>query len=142
MLAGVLTLAYANGSTIIETNPSNSHLLMELGAGALIVRAVEISALYFLAYLVSLAISSGSRILGAKRIYLFTFSLLIALLPAAAFADLLGDVIVVSFASDLLAGTTKILIFGLGCAVPFAAVKVIRRWTLPPIILRGRSASH
>jgi hypothetical protein len=130
-LAGLLTLAYANGSTIIETNPSNNYLLGELGAVTLLVRAVEIATFFPIAYLLSRAISSGYSILSAKRIYLFTFSLLIALLPAAAFADLLGDVLVVSLASDLLAGTERILALGLAIAIPFAGYQAARKWTLP-----------
>jgi len=130
VLAGLVTLAYANGNTIVETNPSNGYLLGELGAAALLVRAVEISALYVLAYLLSLIISSGYRILSAKRIYLFAFTLLIALLPAAALADLLGDVFVVAFASDLLAGIPRILAVGLAAAIPIAALQVARGWSL------------
>jgi len=131
LLAGLVTLAYANGSTIVETNPSNGYLLGELGAAALLVRAVEISALYVLAYFLSLIISSGYRILSAKRIYLFAFTLLIVLLPAAALADFLGDVLVVAFASDLLSGASKILVFGLAAAVPIAALQAARGWSLP-----------
>ena len=130
-LAGVITLAYRNGVTIIETNPANRVLLIDLGPGALLVRAVEIVSLYSLAYLLSLALSSRSRLLQAKRIYLFTFALLIGLIPAAAFADFLGDVMVVGMGSDLLSGFERILFFGLAIAVTFAAVQVSRRWTLP-----------
>jgi len=131
VFAGLVTLAYANGSTIVETNPSNGYLLGELGAAALLVRAVEICALYILAYFLSLIISSGYRILSAKRIYLFAFTLLIVLLPAAALADFLGDVLVVAFASDLLSGASKILAVGLAAAVPIAALQVARAWSLP-----------
>jgi len=130
VLAGLVTLAYANGSTIVETNPSNGLLLSELGAAALLVRAFEIAALYVLAYLLSRIISSGYRILSAKRIYLFAFTLLIVLLPVAALADFLGDVLVVAFASDLLSGTPRILAIGLAAAVPVAAVQVARGWSL------------
>jgi len=130
VLAGMATLAYANGSTIVETNPSNGYLLGELGAAALLVRAIEIAALYVLAYLLSRIISSDYRILSAKRIYLFAFTLLIVLLPAAALADFLGDVLVVAFASDLLSGTSRILAIGLVVAVPIAALQVARGWSL------------
>ena len=131
VLAGLVTLVYANGSTIIETNPSSGYLLGELGAAALLVRAVEISALYVIAYVLSIIISSGYRVLSAKRIYLFAFTLLIVLLPAAALADFLGDVLVVAFASDLLSGTSKILAIGLAAAIPIAALQVARGWSLP-----------
>jgi len=131
VLAGLVTLAYANGNTIVETNASNGYLLGELGAAALLVRAVEISALYVLAYVLSLIISSSYRVLSAKRIYLFAFALLIVLLPAAALADFLGDVFVVAFASDLLAGIPKILAISLAVAVPIAALQVVRGWSLP-----------
>ena len=131
ILAGLVTLAYANGSTIVETNPSNGYLLGELGAAALLVRAVEIAALYVLAYLLSRIISSGYRVLSAKRIYLFAFTLVVVLLPAAALADLLGDVLVVAFTSDLLAGAPRILAIGLAAAIPVAAIQVALGWSLP-----------
>ena len=130
VLSGLVTLAFVNGSTIIEINPSNGYLLGELGPAALLVRAVEISALYFLAYLLSFIISSSYRILSAKRIYLFAFTLLVVLLPAAALADFLGDVFVVAFASDLLAGIPRILAIGLAAAIPIAALQVARGWSL------------
>lgn len=129
-LAGLVTLAYANGRTIIETNPSNNYLLGELGAVTIIIRAVEIATLYPMAYLLSRAISSKQRVLSAKRIYLFTFSLLIALLPAAAFTDVISDVLVVSLGSNLLAGAERILAVGLGVAIPFAGYQAARKWTL------------
>ena len=131
ILAGLVTLAYANGSTIVETNPSNGYLLSELGAAALLVRAFEIAALYVLAYLLSRIISSGYRVLSAKRIYLFAFTLLVVLLPAAALADFLGDVLVVAFTSDLLAGAPRILAIGLAAAIPVAAIQVALGWSLP-----------
>ena len=130
ILAGIITLAYRNGITIVETNPYSRYLLTDFGAGALVVRAVEIASLYPLAYLLTRAISSQSRLFSAKRIYLFTFSFMIGLLPAAAFGDLLGDVMVVSLGSDLLSGFERILLFGLGLSIPFAAAQVLRGWTL------------
>lgn len=130
MMAGVVTLLYANGSTITESNPSSAALLQELGAVSLLVRALEIATLYSLAYLLSRAISSGRRIFRVKRIYLFTFSLLIAILPAGAFADFLNDVLVVFIASNALAGSDRMVLFALACAIPFAVLQVKRRWTL------------
>jgi hypothetical protein len=131
VMAGVVTIAYANGSTIVETNPSSTRLLDEFGAFGILVRAVQVASVYSLAYLLSRAISSRSRILSAKRIYLFSFTFLITVLAAASFADLLGDLLVVAFGSNLLAGADRILAFGLAVAVPFASLQVARRWSLP-----------
>lgn len=131
MLAGVVTITHANGSTIVETNPSSTRLLDEFGALGILVRAVQVASVYSLAYLLSRAISSRRRILSAKRIYLFSFTFLISVLAAASFADFLGDVFVVAFGSDLLAGADRILAFGLAVAVPFASFQVARKWSLP-----------
>jgi hypothetical protein len=131
MLAGVITVAYANGSTIIETNPSSDYLLGLLGATGILVRGIEIASLYSLAYLLSLAIASRRRILSSKRIYLFSFCLLISILPAASFADFLNDLLVVSVGSDLLAGIGRIFSFGLIISLIFAGFQTARGWTLP-----------
>jgi hypothetical protein len=131
MVAGLITVAYANGSTIVETNPSSDYLLGLLGAAGVLVRGVEIASLYSLAYLLSLAIASKRPILSSKRIYLFSFSFLISILPAASFADFLNDVMVVSFDSDLLAGIVRIFAFGLIASLVFAGVQTARGWTLP-----------
>jgi hypothetical protein len=132
MLAGVITVAYANGSTIVETNPSSDYLLGLLGVAGILVRGIEIASLYSLAYLLSLAIASKRRILSSKRIYLFSFSFLISILPAASFADFLSDILVVSAGSDLLAGVVRIFTFGLIVSLLFAGVQTSRGWTLPP----------
>ena len=132
MVAGLITVAYANGSTIVETNPSSDYLLGLLGVAGVLVRGVEIASLYSLAYLLSLAIASKRPILSSKRIYLFSFSFLISILPAASFADFLNDVMVVSFDSDLLAGIVRIFAFGLFVSLVFAGVQTARGWTLPP----------
>ena len=131
MLAGLITVAYANGSTIIETNPSSDYILGLLGVAGILVRGVEIASLYSLAYLLSRAIASGRRILSSKRIYLFSFSFLISILPAASFADFLNDVLVVSVGSDLLAGVSRIFTFGLAVSLVFAGSQTARGWTLP-----------
>ena len=128
--AGIITAAYANGSTIVETNPSSDYLLGLFGVAGLLVRAVEVASLYSFAYLLSLAISSKRLILSSKRIYLFSFSFLISILPAASFADFLNDVLVVSFASDLLAGGVRIFAFGLTVSLVFAGVQTAKGWTL------------
>ena len=130
MFAGIITVVYANGTTIVETNPSSDYLLGLLGFGGILVRGVEIASLYSLAYLLSLAISSKSRILSSKRIYLFSFAFLISILPAASFADLLNDILVVSLASDLLAGIARIFAFGLAVSLAFAGIQTARGWTL------------
>ena len=131
MLAGGITVVYANGSTIVETNPSSDYLLGILGAAGVLVRGIEIASLYSLAYLLSLAISSERHILSSKRIYLFSFSFLISILPAASFADFLNDVLVVSVSSDLLAGIARIFGFGLVVSLVFAGMQTARGWTLP-----------
>ena len=136
MVAGLITVAYANGSTIVETNPSSDYLLGLLGVAGVLVRGVEIASLYSLAYLLSLAIASKRPILSSKRIYLFSFSFLISILPAASFADFLNDVIVVSFDSDLLAGIVRIFAFGLIASLAFAGVQTARGWTLPSAPLK------
>lgn len=129
-LAGVITLVYANGSTIVEMNPSSDYLLGLLGVAGILVRGVEIASLYSLAHLLSLAIASKRRILSSKRIYLFSFSFLISILPAASFADFLNDVFVVSAASNLLAGIVRIFTVALVVSLVFAGVQTARGWTL------------
>jgi len=131
MLAGIITVVYANGSTIVETNPASDYLLGMLGAAGVLVRGIEVASLYSLAYLLSLAIASKRPILSAKRIYLFSFSFLISILPAASFADFLNDVLVVSLSSDLLAGIVRIFGFGLVVSLVFAGIQTSRGWSLP-----------
>ena len=131
MLAGIITVVYANGSTIVETNPASDYLLGILGAAGVLVRGIEVASLYSLAYLLSLAIASKRPILSSKRIYLFSFSFLISILPAASFADFLNDVLVVSLSSDLLAGIVQIFGFGLVVSLVFAGIQTSRGWTLP-----------
>ena len=129
-MAGIITLVYANGTTIVEMNPSSDYLLGLLGVAGILVRGVEIASLYSLAYLLSLAIASTRRILSSKRIYLFSFSFLISVLPAASFADFLNDLLVVSVGSDLLAGIARIFAFGLVVSLVLAGVQTARGWTL------------
>lgn len=130
MLAGVITIIYANGNTIVETNPSSTHLLGIYGAAGILVRGIEIASLYSLAYLLSLAISSKRRVLSSKRIYLFSFSFLISILPAASFTDFLNDSLVVFASSDFLAGVIRIFAFSLVVSLVFAGVQTARGWTL------------
>jgi len=130
-LAGFITLVYANGSTIVETNPSSDYLLGLLGVAGILVRGIEVASLYSLAYLLSRAIGSKMSILSSKRIYLFSFSFLISILPASSFADFLNDVFVVSMGSDLLAGILRIFSFGLVASLVFAGIQTARGWTLP-----------
>jgi hypothetical protein len=130
--AGVLTLTYANGNTIVEMNPSSDYLLGLLGVAGILVSGVEIASLYSLAYLLSLAIGSSAPILSSKRIYLFSFCFLISILPAASFADFLNDVLVVSVGSDLLAGIARIFSFGLIVSLIFCGIQTARGWTLSP----------
>lgn len=131
MLAGIITVLYANGSTIVETNPSSDYLLGILGVAGILVRGTEIATLYSLAYLLSLAIASERPILSSKRIYLFSFSFLISILPAASFADFFNDLLVVSAGSDVLAGIVRIFSFGLVVSLTFAGIQTARGWTLP-----------
>jgi hypothetical protein len=131
MLAGFITVAYVNGTTIFEMNPSSDYLLGLLGVAGILVRGIEIASLYSLAYLLSLAIASKRRILSSKRIYLFSFSFLISILPAASFADFLNDLLVVSAGSDLFAGIVRIFSFGLVVSLVFAGIQTTRGWTLP-----------
>lgn len=130
VLAGVLTLAFVNGTTIVETNPYSSVLLHEIGAATLLVHIVEIAVLYPLALLVSRAIASTNPLLKSKRIYLFTFSLLVSVLPAGASIDLLSDVLVVTSGTDALAGPRRIVLLALLFASAFATIQVERKWTL------------
>ena len=136
-LAGAITVLYVNGTSIVEINPSSDYLLGLLGVAGILVRGIEVASLYSLAYLLSLAISSKRQILSSKRIYLFSFCLLISILPAASFADFFNDVLVVSLASDVLSGVLRIFIFGLFVSLVFAGVQTARGWTLPP----GQEAS-
>ena len=129
-VAGIITLAYANGTTIVEMNPSSDYLLGFLGVAGILVRGIEIASLYSLAYLLSLAIVSSRPILSSKRIYLFSLSFLISILPAASFADFLNDALVVSFGSDLLAGIARIFSFSLVVSLVFAGIKTAQGWTL------------
>ena len=129
-VAGIITLVYANGTTIVEMNPSSDYLLGLLGVAGILVRGVEIASLYSLAYLLSLAIASTRPILSSKRIYLFSFTFLISVLPAASFADFLNDLLVVSVGSDLLAGIARIFAFGLVVSLVLAGVQTARGWTL------------
>jgi len=129
-MAGIITLVYVNGTTIVEMNPSSDYLLGLLGVAGILVRGVEIASLYSLAYLLSLAIASTRRILSSKRIYLFSFSFLISVLPAASFADFLNDLLVVSVGSDLLAGIARIFALGLVVSLVLAGVQTARGWTL------------
>ena len=99
------------------------------------VHAAGIALTYPLAYLVSRAISSERRLFSAfhaRPIYLLTFCLLIAILPAGAFVDFVSDILVVSLASDILAGATKTVALSLACSVPFAIILTIERWSVPP----------
>ncbi len=130
MLAGALTIIYANGTTIVETNPLSSALLGEFGPGALLLHAILIAFIYPLAYLISRIISSTHWLFRSKRILLFTLSLMIAFLPAGAFVDFMNDALVVSFASNVLVGAQKIVGVALLCSVPLALIQVKRRWTL------------
>jgi len=133
MAAGILTLVYANGTTIIETNGYNAVLLQSIGAGTLLVHAAGIAMMYPLAYLVSRAISSKRHLFSAfhaRPIYLFTFCLLIAILPVGAFVDLLSDFLVVGWASDILAGPVKTVILSLASAIPFALFLTRSGWSL------------
>jgi hypothetical protein len=130
MLAGVLTIIYANGTTIVETNPLSSALLAEFGPSALLLHAILIALIYPFAYLISRIISSTYWLFRSKRILLFAFSLMIAFLPTGAFVDFMSDVLVVSAASNILVGSQKIVGVALVCSVPFALVQVKRRWTL------------
>jgi len=130
LLAGVLTIIYANGTTIVESNPLSSALLEELGPGALLLHVILIALIYPLAYLVSRIISSTHWLFKSKRILLFAFSLMLAVLPIGACVDLMSDVLVVSLASNALVGSQKIVGVALVCAIPFALINVKRRWTL------------
>lgn len=130
LAAGVLTLAYVNGTTIVETNPYSSVLLQDIGPATLLVHVFEIIILYPLAASVSMAISSPKPILRSKRIYLFTFSLLVSVLPAGASVDLLSDILVIALKTDALAGPQRIITLAFTFAVVFALVQARRRWTL------------
>jgi uncharacterized membrane protein len=128
--AGVLTILFANGTTIMETNPYSNALLQKFGPATLIVHALEVAIVYPLAEAVSRIIASKRPIFRVKRIYLFTFSLAISVLPAGAAIDLLSDFLVVAFTNDALVGSLKIVVLSLIIAVTFAARQVNRKWTL------------
>ena len=130
-VAGVLTIAYVNGTTIVETNPLSGALLETFGPSTLILHAIPIVLVYPLAYLVSRAISSANPLFRSKRILLFAFALVVAFLPMGALVDLFSDVLVILFGSDTLVGPQKIVTVALVCAVPFAMTQVRRGWTLP-----------
>lgn len=131
--AGVLTLAFVNGTTIVETNPYSAVLLQDIGPATLLVHVLEIAILYPLAVSISMAISSPMPILRrSKRIYLFTFSLLVSALPVGASVDLLSDILVISLKTDILAGPQKIITVAFLLAAVFAIAQVKRGWTLGP----------
>jgi hypothetical protein len=130
MLAGALTITYANGTTVVETNPLSSALIGEFGPGALLLHAILIAFTYSFAYLLSRVISSAHWLFRSKRILLFAFSLMIAVIPAGAFVDFMSDTLVVSLASNVLAGAQRTVGVALLCSVPFALIQVKRRWTL------------
>ena len=121
--AGALTLLYRNGITIFEINRSSRDLLIDLGAGALLVRDLEIAAIYPVAYLVSIAIASSHPLLSSKRILTFAFFFMLFVLPIGAFVDLLNDLLVVFARSDILANAGKIVVISASCAVVLAALK-------------------
>ena len=132
-MAGVITLVYANGTTIVETNPLSRALLQDYGPGALLVHVAAIMLLYPIAYGVSRAISSRRPLFTrfrAKEIYLFAFVLLLAILPAGAMIDLFSDILVVTLSVDLLVGPQKIVLLSLFSAIPLAVLQVRRRWSL------------
>ena len=129
-LAGMITIAYANGTTIVETNPVSGALLEAFGPGTLLLHAALIALVYPVAFLVSMTISSSHWLFRSKRILLFAFALIVGILPIGAFVDLLSDVLVVSFGTDVLVGPQKIAAAAVICAVPFALVQVRRGWTL------------
>ncbi len=129
-LAGILTMAYANGTTIVETNPLSGALLETFGPGTLLVHAILIALVYPLIYMVSRTISSTHRLFRSKRILLFAFALMVAVLPMGALVDLSSDLLVVSLGSDILVGSQKIVLVALVCAIPFALLQVRRGWTL------------
>lgn len=130
VLAGALTIIYANGTTIVETNPLSSALLGEFGPGALLLHAVLIAFIYCLAYLISRIISSTHWLFRSKRILLFAFSLVIVVLPTGALVDFTSDALVVSLTSDVLVGAQKTVSIALLCSIPLALILVKRRWTL------------
>ncbi|MGP8124942.1 MAG: hypothetical protein ACLQEQ_03620 [Nitrososphaerales archaeon] len=129
-LAGILTMIYANGTTIVETNPLSGVLLETFGPGTLLVHAILIALVYPLIYMVSRTISSTHRLFRSKRILLFAFALMVAVLPMGALVDLSSDLLVVSLGSDILVGSQKIVLVALVCAIPFALLQVRRGWTL------------
>ena len=131
-IAGLLTLAYVNGTTIIETNQSSLLLLRYFGAGAILVHVVEIGLAYPLAYLVSKLISSKRRLFNSKRIYLYSFALMVFLLPVAAFIDMLNDVLVVLWSSNLVVGSEGLGTVAFVAASVVAAFLTMKGWTMPP----------
>jgi hypothetical protein len=129
-LAGILTLGAANGTTIVETNPVSETFLRLLGPGVFAVHIVELTSLYSIAILISKAISSEKPIFSSKKIYLFAFSLFIAVFPVSALADVLNDVSVIFWTANGLVGPAQFAMVALLCAVPFAALQASRNWTL------------
>jgi hypothetical protein len=130
VLAGILTIVYVNGTTIVETNPLSGALLEAFGLGTLLLHAILIALLYSLAYLVSRTIASTHWLFRSKRILLFSFTLMIVVLPMGALADFFSDILVVFLASDILVGPLKMVAVALVFAVPLALLQVRRRWTL------------
>gem|GEM_PF-700037 len=130
IMAGALTIIYANGTTVVETNPLSSALIGVFGPGALLLHAILIALLCPFAYLLSRTISSTHWLFRSKRILLFAFSLMIAIIPAGAFVDFVSDALVVSVVSNILAGAPKTVGAAFLCSVPLALIQVKRRWTL------------
>ncbi len=68
----------------------------------------------------------------SKKVYLYTLLLLLAMLPAGAFADLLSDVFAVFWTFNALAGPGQVVLAALVFAIPFAAFQANRGWSLQP----------
>lgn len=130
MLAGILTIIYVNGTTIVETNPLSGALLEAFGPSTLLLHAILIVLLYSLAFFVSRTIASTHWLFRSKGILLFTFALMIVVLPTGALTDFFSDILVVSLASDILVGPLKTVAVSLVFAVVIALLEVRRGWTL------------
>jgi hypothetical protein len=130
VMAGILTIVYVNGTTIVETNPLSGALLEAFGPGTLLLHAIVIALLYSLAHLVSRTIASTHWLFRSKRILLFAFTLMIVVLPMGALVDFLSDVMVVFLASDFLVGPLRMVEIALVFAVLLALLQVRRGWTL------------
>lgn len=128
--AGILTLLYANGTSIVEVNPYSEELLQSVGAGAIAVHAVLILAVYPIAFGLSRIISSPNPLFRVKRFYLFIFALMLSILPMGGLVDLLGDVLVIVWSYNGLAGPAKIVQVSLALAFPIALVAASSRWSL------------